>query len=100
LLGVEDFRRGSISKKVKLAGNTGLSIVYQGNLTACPSKCFLIVAVKNSKKRLTALNFYAPANIYSDFEPGAQAGLGSSQDILSGALGAAQRGSAEQGWVM
>jgi hypothetical protein len=67
--GVEDFRRGSISKKVKLAGNTGLSIVYQGNLDGKPIKGFLIVAVKNSKKRLKALNFYAPADLYSDFEP-------------------------------
>ena len=75
--GLQNFRRGTISKKTKLAGNTGLSVVYQADLDGQPIKGFLIVAVKNSKNRLMALNFYTPADRYNEFEPVLKQVLGS-----------------------
>ena len=65
----ENFRHGSVSKKVKLIGSNAYSVFYEAEKDGTPVKGFVIVTLKNSKNRLLALHFYAPTDKYADFTP-------------------------------
>lgn len=65
----ENFRRGSISKKLKLVGSPAFSVVYDAELDGKEVKGIIIVSAKNARNRLVALHFYAPAEQYKDYDP-------------------------------
>jgi hypothetical protein len=67
--GLEDFKGGAISKKIKFMGGTGISMYYEAALDGQPVKGYVITTFKKSKKRLIALHFYAPADAFDDFAP-------------------------------
>ena len=64
-----NFRRGSVSKKLKLVGSPAFSVVYDAELDGKAVKGVIIVAVKNARNRLVALHFYAPDDMYKDYDP-------------------------------
>jgi hypothetical protein len=67
--GFVNFRHGTVSKKLKLAGSSAYSVAYDAELNGKAVKGIIIVAAKNAKNRLMALHFYAPADQYKDFDP-------------------------------
>lgn len=74
---MQNFRHGSVSKKVKFLGSNAYSVVYEAEKDGRQVKGLIIVAVKNSKNRAVALHFYAPADRYKDFDPVLKQILGS-----------------------